>query len=240
MINIEKYTIAIVDDEKYYQEEIADTIKETLAPFGISAEISVYSNGEELKKACKHTLFDFIFMDLYLGRENGFKLVEKIDGLTSSSTKIVFITSDAVAVFDSFEYRPFDFIHKELLKMRIPKTIKRAIKMDRQNENFEFQYNDVEKSLNYNDIIYVQSDNHYINIVTQNRMYCLRGTLKDYENVFLKHDFVKIHRKYVVNLRYIIKVDDYYDQVILRNNKKLELSRTYKKAVKQMYSDYIR
>ncbi|MGN0317234.1 MAG: LytR/AlgR family response regulator transcription factor [Lachnospira sp.] len=232
------YKIAIIDDEIQYQDKIEVFVRFAFDILGEAAEVYVYSNGTELIKGCNEISFDIIFMDIYIGDENGFHLAATIQDIISETAKIVFITSDSCAVYDCFEYKPFDFIHKELLRIRIPKVINRIIKEDKQNFDFVFNYNGSKKVLKYSNILFLQSDDHYLNIYTEKYTYSIRRGLSEYQDEFLSHDFVKIHRKRIVNLRYIMSVDEYYDQVILKNGTKLELSRYLKKGVKQRFDAY--
>ncbi|KAF7764258.1 hypothetical protein PCIT_b0208 [Pseudoalteromonas citrea] len=58
-------------------------------------------------------------------------------------------------------------------------------------------------TLAYQDILFVQAAGNYMEVVTQERTYLTRATLKQLHNLLPKDDFVQCHRSYLVNLDYI-------------------------------------
>jgi DNA-binding LytR/AlgR family response regulator len=61
--------------------------------------------------------------------------------------------------------------------------------------------------VNYDDILYLKSDNVYIDIVDVNgKTHVVRATISEYAEK-LNVDFLRIHRGYIVNLKYLEKLD---------------------------------
>jgi two-component system, LytTR family, response regulator LytT len=58
------------------------------------------------------------------------------------------------------------------------------------------------------DIIYIKSENNYIEIIGKSKKWVVRNTLQNIINLLPKSDFLQIHRSYVVNRKYIDKVSN--------------------------------
>lgn len=77
-------------------------------------------------------------------------------------------------------------------------------------------------------IQWIEADDHYLKIHTEKESLLKRGTLGSMENE-LKPDFIRIHRKYLVNKNQIMKKErnNRDEFVILRSGDKLKIGRSY-------------
>ena len=58
------------------------------------------------------------------------------------------------------------------------------------------------------------------------------------EKQLLSYDFVKIHKKYIVNLKYIKRIHIAEEKILLDNGVELEISRRNKTNVLKKYKDH--
>lgn len=89
------------------------------------------------------------------------------------------------------------------------------------------------------DIIYIQSDGDYVQIVTQEGNYLKEQTMKFFEMHLPQKMFVRVHRSYIVNVEYIARIESYSkqnQQLTLKNGQWLKASlsgyRLLKEALK--------
>ena len=88
--------------------------------------------------------------------------------------------------------------------------------------------------------MYIESEKHYLNyyIAGINTPIRERGSIKECEE---RYDFVKIHKRYLINLRYLVDFDGSRNEVtISKIDKKLTMSKNYKKNVDEKYTLYLR
>ncbi|MDB5198061.1 MAG: LytTR family transcriptional regulator [Chitinophagaceae bacterium] len=83
--------------------------------------------------------------------------------------------------------------------------------------------------VNYDEIIYVESVKNYIRIITIKKIYVLWKKLKQIEDVICPQHFCRIHRSYIISLKYLMGFDCSF--VYLENKKNLPLSRQYKNSL---------
>jgi two-component system, LytTR family, response regulator LytT len=83
------------------------------------------------------------------------------------------------------------------------------------------------------DILYVESDNNYIDIHTTLKKYTLRQSLEGFLEEIQSANFVRVHRSFVVNLAKVEAVNGRY---VVVNSEKIALSRTYKNELMELFS----
>jgi DNA-binding LytR/AlgR family response regulator len=76
--------------------------------------------------------------------------------------------------------------------------------------------------LEIKDIVYIESDDHYMHIYTEEKEYLKRGNLNDEEKALAPYGFVRIHRKCLVNMAFVFEVTQ--NLVTLKNGSPLKLS----------------
>ena len=76
------------------------------------------------------------------------------------------------------------------------------------------------------DLIYVKSDDHYLEVITQNnKKHTVRGKLSQIKQE-LPPNFIQCHRSYIVNSNFIKQVNS--TSLVLINKEHIPLSRSYK------------
>lgn len=75
------------------------------------------------------------------------------------------------------------------------------------------------------DILYIRSDDHYLELITKNKKETTRGTLKEIENQ-LPANFFRCHKSYIVNTNFI-KTNN-TKGIVMLNNDIIPTSRNYK------------
>jgi two-component system LytT family response regulator len=117
----------------------------------------------------------------------------------------------------AFEVNALDYILKPLKKERIEKAIERLLQGDRKElrrqqytiEDTIFLSTGVKACfLKLKDIRYIQADSCYSRIiVSENIAKCSVQTLKKWADMLPVHDFVRIHRSYIVNIGHIARIE---------------------------------
>ncbi|HEV8284258.1 MAG TPA: LytTR family DNA-binding domain-containing protein [Chitinophagaceae bacterium] len=84
------------------------------------------------------------------------------------------------------------------------------------------------QKLPFSDIIYVEAENKYIKIITENKPYLISATMSQIEKALPYNQFRRIHRSYIVSFLHISCFD--YNVVYLEN-KQLPIGRQYKTSL---------
>lgn len=75
------------------------------------------------------------------------------------------------------------------------------------------------------DLYYIRSDDHYLELITNSKKETIRGSLKQFEDQ-LPSNFLRCHKSYIVNANYIKSKNA--KEIIMKNNDAIPISRKYK------------
>jgi len=86
------------------------------------------------------------------------------------------------------------------------------------------------------DIIYIQSDGDYVQLITHEGKFLKEQTMKFFEINLPEKSFVRIHRSYIVNVGHIVRIESYGKQnqeIALKNGHHLKASISGYKLLKE-------
>lgn len=231
--------IAICDDSKELLNVMYKTIRDDYNKRNITTVIDVFTTGEAVIQSNDVKEYDILFLDICLPGINGFEVAEKINQKDKKGY-IIFVTSNSEFVYSCFDYKPFYFIRKDRYQEQIPLVLRKLTKEMQQQATIVLEDKEVLRNERIQDIVYIQSDNHSVIVNLVHKRYSIKCRMEEMENKLVSLDFIRIHRKYLVNIRYIRSVDCMLDEVTLFDGTRLEMSRYQKKEVKQAQLNYRR
>lgn len=209
--------ILIVEDEVL----IADYIKDILESNGCE-NISMAHSVKEARGKMRDCQPDIILMDINLeGNLEGISLSQE----KNDDTQIIFITgqTDSKTVEDALKISPQSYLTKPIREVDLLTAIKIIInKKQKQYVFVKDGYDDIKLKLD--DIIYIQSDKNYLDIITTNSKFTIRNTLLDFSKE-LPSSFKQIHRSILVNSDFIDRISS--DELFAKGYK-LPISRNYR------------
>ncbi len=231
--------IYIVEDESLYANQLEMIVDE------LGYELAGMSeNSDQAKLEIEKLNPDLILMDIKInGSMNGIDLASSL----SNSIPIIFITSfDDQATFDRAKStKPYAYLTKPFEASNLQRTIELSISNTSNlnesswnqdlvfdNSIFIKNRNKLEK-VSIDTITYLEVEDRYSTVFTENgKKYVLRMSLGDVEQHLPKEWFMRIHRKYTVNLKKIISIDS-QDNMIQIGEIELPISRSHKEELLQ-------
>ena len=92
-----------------------------------------------------------------------------------------------------------------------------------------FKVEKVYMKLRFADILYVQAEKKYVNLVSIDKCYTTLCSIGHVEKILPAEIFCKVHRSYIVSLEHTIKFDNDF---IYIGNKKIPISEQYRSVLK--------
>lgn len=227
--------IAILDDDSLFLEKFNVLVNKYITEYFQQCDIDIFKNHFNY---VLHNKYDLIFIDIDLKDINGIKLAAKIKK-TNMNTIIIFVSSKNNLVFDALSVQPFHFIRKQNLMedfMLVLSLLKKYY--TKNNCIITLEFHGRQTQININDIIYIESEGHLINILTINNYYKYRSSLKNILRMINNDFFVQIQKSIIINLNYVIEMDNNYI-FYLKNGSNFTINRYYKKVVLQKYKEYL-
>ena len=230
------YKIAIVEDDENFSNQLKEFLKKILVEKGIIYEINSYLNPDDFFRSFNKQ-YDLIFSDIDMPRMNGYEACKKIREVDNDVT-IVFVTQLTQFAIKGYEVNAVDYILKplnfEAFNLKIDRILYHIKKKN--SGSFIISLSSSEKvTIKYSELIYISSDDHFLEFGTEKEIYNSFGTLKKYEES-LNQNFYRCHSSYIINLAFVMKLDK--NCVIMKNNKEIPISRNRRKEFVQHLQDY--
>lgn len=219
--------LAVCDDE---QEMINSISSKLRAYYPNDCKIKTYSEGASLLSDHLLERFDAIFLVISMPGLDGMEIAGKIRE-NDRRVKIIFVSNQNELAYKGYLYDAFRFVRKSNLDQELSEAVaglNEALLFQNKNIAFKTDTGDIVRAAE--DIKYFEAAGHFIYMTCKDGTIRTYGTMCDYEERFKNIGFIRIHKGFLVNFRYIRSVDK--NAVILTCGKRLPLSRIRTKETK--------
>jgi DNA-binding LytR/AlgR family response regulator len=229
--------ICLVDDDSTQLDYLKLLIEKWANKRNINTDISFYHSAEEMLFENNQSYpFDMIVLDVQMGQMNGIELARKIRRV-DKNVIISFISGMADYVFEGYEVQAIRYILKPVKDKKVYELLDYvSTHRTKEKKYIIISISGEKKKINHDDIIYFESMGHYVVFHLENQEYDYKYNISELCKELSDSEFVRTHRSYVVNLKYIEKITKNECQLI--NNIKVPLSRNSYKAVNEKFIDY--
>lgn len=238
--------IIIIDDEPLARSIVAEYIR-AHSDLELVAECN---NGFEGVKAIMQHKPDLIFLDIQMPKINGFEMLEILDEKPS----VIFTTAFDEFAIKAFETNAVDYLLKPFDKARFDGALKKwkeqkstEKEIDALIENTNKQPEEKNRIVVRNgsdiqivptaEIIYIEAYDDYVKIFTKDTYHLKKKTMAYYEETLDSSVFFRTHRSFIINLQQLTKIEPLEKNtfvVMLKNGKKVPLSRTGYSKIKEL------
>lgn len=220
--------IAICDDSKLDRQLLKVVIQTYFENNEEEFKIFEYELGDNLLDDIE---VELLFLDIIM---NGMKIARKLRDIQFKAP-IIFLTAHADYAVESYEVyvagyllKPYDtnkltLLLDEVLQRSVQKRI--AVKVKKQHRYLEI-----------NDIMYVESDKHVLNIhLKDSRVIQTTEKLSELEKTINSKRFIRCHQSYLVNMDYI---KDAKTDFIFSNDIRIPIRVRGRKEIIERYHKY--
>lgn len=231
-------TVLIVEDDPVIAADLTFFMKD----FGYSPYPSV-SNASDALLLLNNVQPDFILIDVTLeGEKDGIELATEIN--KKHDLPLVFLTAhhDRNTIDRIKATRPSAYLVKPLQEHNLQTSIELALynhshkKMANKDtdstgedfvsgEHFFIKVKNQLKKILLDDIMVLEAYDNYSFLHSSDQKHLIGSTLKSLEQKLGDHDFIRIHRSYMINLKAIEGIEE---DVVLINKMHLPIGKTYK------------
>jgi Response regulator of the LytR/AlgR family len=233
------FKLAICDDEKEICTQIEEIILNNHEIFLYDVEVDVFYSCDRLISYIQNDNdLDLIFLDIEMEGLDGLDMGRIIrNNLNNQTLQIVYVSGKESYYKALFDVRPMHFILKPVDKISILNDVKLAMKLcSRFNEVFSYKKSSKTYRVSLKNILYFQSMNREITIVTTSGIDSFYGKLKDVYSQLKEYSFIQIHKSILVNYEHIIEFR--YDEVKISNLDYLPISQSKRKRIRDFQMKY--
>ena len=232
--------IAVCDDDPIMLDFVSKNANTLLAQSGAGHTTVRFLSGTEFLKAHKAAPFDVVFLDIDMPKISGFDVAEQINSI--NETLIIFVTSHDELVYSSIRFRPFRFIRKTYLENELSETLEAVINEITKRDSgrkFMFQTKSGEVFVDLSRVEYIEIYGHWLRVcIKDDEPLNCYGSLSDFERKLEEHDFVRTHKSFLVNCKFIFAIEK--NQVVLDDKTIIPLSRYKSEMVKNKFKKLLR
>ena len=247
----DKIRILIIDDESLAR----DLIKKYLSDIQNIEVIGECENGFEALKMIQEQKPDVLFLDIQMPKINGFELLEVLD----RRPEIIFTTAFDQYAIKAFEMNAVDYLLKPFSKQRMLQALEKAIKGTPARglespgtpallKHLEEEKHSLERIITrlgskitvipVDKIWYIEAADDYVMIHSEMGNHLKEKTMKYFEEHLPNELFIRIHRKYLVNINQIKSLELYSKDsylAFLKTGEKLTVSAEGYRRLKEKF-----
>jgi two-component system response regulator LytT len=213
--------VLVVDDEPPARNELAFLLRE-LPQVELVAEAA---DADECLARLNGGSFDAVLLDVRMPRLDGLSLARVIGRLTRPP-QIVFVTAFADHAVEAFGLQAVDYVLKPVRPERLEVTVRRLVHtaaLAASREAGEPTLDDRLPVTVRNQILLVPVDQirvasiegDQVMVRTSEGRYPTRLNLTDFEARVRGRGFLRVHRRYVVNLRHVVSIEGFFNGTYL-------------------------
>lgn len=251
-------TVIVADDEKIARRRLVRLIEET----GDAEVVAACAGGREAVAQTIALQPQLLFLDVQMPDLDGFGVLNELAGKASPAT--VFVTAFdqyAVRAFDvhavDYLLKPFDTTrfreafargkervdgngrasaHDERIRALVQDYVAAATQQAQRQplDRVAVKVDGVLKIVRTADVDWWETDGNYMRLHVAGGSHLIRMTAASIEPQLDPRAFIRIHRRYIVNVDRIVEVQPWFAGdaiVVLRNGAKIRLSRTYRERL---------
>lgn len=225
--------ISICDDDVNFAWELKRAIEASYDASKDPLTVLLWHDGEAFlaeQPAC-----DVLFLDINMPGMNGFTVAQKLRH--REKIFLIFVTMHDELVYDAIKFQPFWFIRKPYLAEALPEVMEalgKALSKKNTCRKVPFRTKTGTVFLDVDEIRYIEIYGHWLHLyVGEGETLECYGSLTDLEKQLNPFGFVRTHKSYLVNCRYVSWIGS--RRIMLDDRTQIPLSRYRVAAVRERF-----
>ena len=248
-------TVILADDEKLARRRLVRLLEES----GEARVVAECTGGRDAVARTIELQPDILFLDVQMPDLDGFGVLHELQGLAAPA--IVFVTAFdqyAVRAFDvhavDYLLKPFDTERFREAFARARERADRRVRSEEESrmrallrdylvetaqdassrrplDRIAVRVDGALRIVRTTDVDWWETDGNYMRLHVGSASHLIRMTASSIEGQLDPREFLRIHRRYIVNIDRVVEVQPWFGGdavVVLRTGAKLRLSRTYR------------
>lgn len=226
--------VGICDDEQKCRDILVEYCDRIAAELERRFEYRQFSSGEEVLTSEEE--LEILLMDIEMDGINGIDTMKRLESYNNIKN-IIFVSGYPEKVFEAFGLKTRAFIQKPVDYDKLAEEIKKIADRQKKSEIIEIVSLNRQVLLEVESIVYISGEEHYVRIVTENDEFFTYGTVMEWEEKLKEHDIIRVHKSYLINLKYVAQIDGSITFTI--KDEKIPIGRKYRDEIKKRYKAYL-
>jgi len=229
-------TIAVCDDDGEFRSILRPALVQAFGRCGVSVDLSEAESAGELSRLLAHRSFELIFLDIDMPGLDGIRLGERLrlQGITSD---IIYLSNMEDRVYDIFRVHPWSFVRKSRVMDELGDLAEEYVRTRRAAAAPILLQSEDGSALpvSPHSLIYAEAAGKLQKLFFSDGSgpKNVRTSLRELEEMLLPHGFIRIHKGFLVNYRFIQKITS--RSVILDAGEELPVGRDRLAGARERY-----
>lgn len=227
--------IAVYDKDIESAVNIRNSVENCLRRYSQQYEIILYTDRDEI--LLDNNKFGIFFISTEFKDADDASLA-KIIKISLPTSKLIFVSGNQREAYRTIQFQPFAFVRKKYMDIDVSEAVSAFVHdINGKEKLFTFKSGNATVNININDISYFETFGHTTEINLGDRVIPVRESLKSLENRFGQYGFVRIHKSYLVNFRFVYAVSR--QNITLHNMKTLPVSKGRANEIRDKLKFYL-
>ncbi len=240
----------IIDDEAHMRQTLEKLVKLSCPNIKLVAMADGVKSGVE---AIRKYHPELVLLDIKMGDGTGFDLLKQLEPV---DFKVIFITAYNQYAIKAFKFSAIDYLLKPVDPDELTEAVCKTEKLvqtdfNTQLDTLEENLKSVDKTnkkiilktidniylVKVQDINYCESEGGYTEIhLLNNKKIMVSNTLKEYDELLKDMGFYRVHKSFLINIRYINRFEKGEGgYVILENEAKIPVASRKREQLLEMF-----
>ncbi len=231
--------IAIIDNDLKSVKRVERVVEEAFSKYNEAVKLCVFENPLNFLTDYDSS-YDLVVSEMEYPHTNGIDVVTKLRRV-DEQVCVVFFTECTKYAIHGYTVCALDYLLKKYEDKLLVERFSRLYEWILKNKNehsLVIVQEGVYHKIPIRSVKYVEVNSHVLSYHTANGKLVVRGNLNDVADQLKEHDFVRIHKSYIVNMAEITSIDK--KQVTVSTGDELPLSRSNRNEIISTVFDYIK
>lgn len=203
----ETVKLILCDDDPVFLEKLDGQLRRVFGKLNKAVELRLCSAPSALSQAeladCDMAFLDIDFDD---GEQNGLDVAAELRRVNGQAM-IFFVTNFIEYAPAGYEVRAFRYVLKRDMDQVLERYVLQAMEeLAQGQEHLHLQGRDGEETIPLESIRYLEVMGHSVSIWADDRVCQLNAPLSGLEEQLAAHGFLRVHKSFLVNMRFIRKL----------------------------------
>lgn len=231
------FRIAICDESQMSTDELVAHLKVLAEEISLETTVDVYHGFRALLRAIEEQSYQLLYLAVACGGADGVEFAKSLRA-AGCGADIVFLAEDPGAALEAYGAFPVGYVVRPVAKKKLRDSFRYVAEKYRQKPLIVLKGSEGGKiSVGIEDILYIEVFRTELDVHSMEQVYVGNGSLVDTYNMLSPRQFYRSHRSFIVNLRYVTRIDRY--QFTMTNGDKVAIAKNRYAEAKAAYRAFV-
>lgn len=232
-----RYNIVVCDDNKAIRDKIVKALRSLEQELNENFEIEQFASAEELLFEYSEST-DILILDIQMLQMTGMQAARELRK-RDRNVQIIFLTALSEYAVEGYNVHAYSFLVKPVSESVLKDKVRSVIDLMSVDKPvyIEFKSKDGIDVVNIGTVLYIESFSHDVVVHTAEGAKKYPKRMRDIEDRLYEHDFFRIHKSYVINLKKVTRISG--ENVILEDGSVLPVSRNRRKEFLIRFTEFM-